>query len=91
MKVNEKKAPKTFYTLATVTYDAYASPKTSDDLRDKFQDFLNKNKTAKAFEENAAKAGYNAIEMLISPSTAQLGRPPNRGHQGHPQGHQVGV
>ena len=73
MKVSNKKAPKTFYTLATITYDAYASTKTSDMLRDKFQDFLNKNKTAKDFEENAAKAGYNAVEMMINPSTAQLG------------------
>ncbi len=73
MKVNEKKAPKMFYTVATVTYDAYASTKTSEDLRAKFQEFLNKNKTAKDFEDNAAKAGYNAAEMLITPSTAQLG------------------
>ena len=73
LKVNEKKAPKTFYTLATISYEAYASAKTSDMLRDKFQDFLNKNKTIKAFEDNAAKAGYNAVEMMISPSTAQLG------------------
>ena len=73
MKVNEKKAPKTFYTLATVSYDAYASTKTSDQLRDKFQEFLNKNKTIKDFEENAAKAGYNAVEEMITPSTAQLG------------------
>ena len=71
-KVNEKKAPKTFYTVATVTYDAYASTKTCDELRDKFQDFLNKNKTAKAFEDNAAKAGYNAIETLITASMPQL-------------------
>ncbi len=73
MNVTDKKAPKTFYTLATISYDAYASTKTSEQMRDKFQDFLNKNKTAKAFEENAAKAGYNATEMMISPSTAQLG------------------
>ncbi len=73
MKVNDKKAAKTFYTVGTITYDAYASTKTSDDLRDKFQQFLNKNKTIKDFEENAAKAGYNAVEMLITPSTAQLG------------------
>ena len=73
LKVNDKKAAKTFYTLATVTYDAYASTKTSEDLRDKFQDFLNKNKTVKDFEENAAKAGFNAQEAMITPSTAQLG------------------
>lgn len=73
LKVNDKKAAKTFYTLATVSYDAYASTKTSDELRDKFQAYLNKNKTIKEFEENAAKAGYNAVEMMITPSTAQLG------------------
>ena len=65
MKVDEKKAPKLFYTLATISYDAYASTKTSDTLRDKFQDFLNKNKTAKDFKENAAKAGYNAIDAIV--------------------------
>lgn len=73
LKVGEKKAPKTFYTLATITYEAYASTKTSDNLRDKFQDFLNKNKTSKDFAANAAKAGYNAEELIISPSTPQLG------------------
>ena len=72
MKVDNRKPAKLFYTLATVSYDAYASTKTSENLRDKFQDFLNKNKTVKDFEENAAKAGYNATEMLISPSTPQL-------------------
>ena len=71
--INEKKAPKTFYTLATVSYDAYASTKTSEMLRDKFQDYLNKYKTAKAFEENAAKAGFNAESSVITPSTPQLG------------------
>jgi peptidyl-prolyl cis-trans isomerase D len=74
LKVNDKKAPKTFYTLATVIYDAYASTKTSENLRDKFQEFLNKNKTLKDFEENAAKAGYNAVETMITPSTPQLGQ-----------------
>jgi len=73
MKVDDKKAAKLFYTLATVSYDAYASTKTSEQLREKLQDFLNKNKTAKDFEANAAKFGYNAVEMMISPSTPQLG------------------
>ena len=71
--VNAKKTPKLFYTLATISHDAYASSKTSDDLRDKFQEFLNKNKTAKDFAENAAKSGYNAVETMITPSTPQLG------------------
>ena len=34
MKVNERKPAKMFYTLATITYDAYASTKTSEQLRD---------------------------------------------------------
>lgn len=73
IKVTDKKAPKTFYTVATVSYDAYASTKTSEDLRDKLQNFLNKNKTVKEFTENAAKEGFNAVETMISPSTPQLG------------------
>ena len=73
VKVNDRKAAKLFYTLATITYDAYASTKTSEQLRDKLQDFLNKNKTVKEFEENAAKSGFNAEEMLITPSIPQLG------------------
>ena len=73
MRINEKKPAKMFYTLATITYDAYASTKTSEGLRDKFQDFLNKNKTLKAFEENAAKAGFNASETYVTPSSPQIG------------------
>lgn len=76
LKVNEKKAPKTFYTVATISYEAYASTKTSEDLRDKFQAFLNKNKTVANFEKNAAQAGYNAAEAMITPSTPQLGMNP---------------
>ena len=79
LKVNEKKAPKTFYTLATISYDAYASQKTHDDARAKLQDFLNKNKTAKDFAENAAKAGFQALPATITPSTAQLGQNPYTG------------
>jgi peptidyl-prolyl cis-trans isomerase D len=73
LKVTDKKPAKTFYTLATVSYDAFASTKTSEQLRDAFQDFLNKNKTLKDFEANAAKAGYNAVEGMITPSTPQIG------------------
>ena len=79
VKVIEKKAPKTFYTLATITYDAYASQKTSDDLRNKLQDFLSKNKTAADFAKNAAAAGYQAIATMVTPSTPQLGMNPYTG------------
>ncbi|MCF0182622.1 MAG: hypothetical protein HUK11_10310, partial [Muribaculaceae bacterium] len=76
MKVIEKKAPVTFYTYATISHEAYASTKTSEDLRDKLQQFLNKNKTVADFTKNAAAAGFQAIEANITPSTPQLGMNP---------------
>ncbi len=79
VKVTQRKAPKTFFTVATVTHEAYASQKTIDDARNKLQDFLNKNKTAADFEKNAAKAGFNAVEAMITPSTPQLGQSPYGG------------
>ena len=79
VKVNEMRPAKTFYTLATVSYEAYASTKTSDDLRNKLQDFLNKNKTAEDFAKNAAKAGFDAKQTTISESTPQLGMNPYTG------------
>lgn len=79
VKVTQKKAPKTFVTIATVTHEAYASEKTINDLRGKLQDFLNANKTGADFEKNAAKAGFNAMEAMITPSTPQLGQSPYGG------------
>lgn len=76
MKVTEKKAPKAFYTYATVSHEAYASTKTSDGLRDKLQQFLSKNKTVADFNKNAQAAGFQAIEASITPSTPQLGMNP---------------
>ena len=79
VRVTQKKAPKTFFTVATVTHEAYASQKTIDDARNKLQDFLNANKTAENFEKNAAKAGFNAVEGMVTPSTPQLGQSPYGG------------
>ena len=78
-KVVEKKAPKTYYTIATVTYEAYASQKTIDGLRDKLQKFVSANTTASAFAKNAAKAGYNAVEIQVTPSTPEIGYNPQFG------------
>lgn len=79
VKVTQRKAPKTFFTVATVTHEAYASEKTINDTRSKLQEFLNSNKTAADFEKNAAKAGFNALEAMITPSTPQLGQSPYGG------------
>ena len=79
VRVVDKKAPKTFFTVATVKHEAFASQKTIDDLRGKLQDFLNANKTVADFEKNAAKAGFNAMEAIVTPSTPQLGQNPYGG------------
>ncbi|MCQ2289131.1 MAG: SurA N-terminal domain-containing protein [Muribaculaceae bacterium] len=79
MKVVEKKAPVTFYTYATVSHEAYASTRTSDNLRNKLQKYINKNKTAADFAKNAAAAGYQAIEITVGENTPQLGTNPYQG------------
>ncbi len=78
-KVVEKKSPKTYYTVASVSYEAYASQKTIDALRDRLQKFVSSNTTAAAFAKNAAKAGYNAVEIQVTPSTPQIGYNPQFG------------
>lgn len=78
-KVIEKKAPKTYYSIADVTYQAYPSQATITSLTDKFQQFLNENKTSTDFAKNAQKAGYQPIEVEVTPSTPQLGFNPQFG------------
>ena len=78
-KVVEKKAPKMFYTIADVTYQAYPSQTTITGLTDKLQQFLNENKTSADFAKNAQKAGYQAIEAEVTPSTPQIGFNPQFG------------
>lgn len=73
-KVNEKKAPKAMYTVAQIEHKVYPSTETTNNLRDKLQNFIMKNNTASTFEANAAKAGYQAVETTVSPSTAQIDR-----------------
>ncbi len=75
-KVIEKKAPKTFFTYAEVSYEAYASQDTQDAARLSLQNFLNSVKNAQEFEEKAAEAGFNALSAEVTPTTAQLGMNP---------------
>lgn len=73
-QVKEKKAPKTIYDIAEVTYKVYPSAETVDGLRAKLQDFIVKNNDTKSFKENAVKAGYQTIASTVSPSTPQIDR-----------------
>ncbi|MGM9804094.1 MAG: SurA N-terminal domain-containing protein [Muribaculaceae bacterium] len=71
-RVNEKKAPKTMYTIAQIEHKVYPSTETTDGLRNKLQDFIMANNTAAAFEANAVKAGYQPVEASVTPSTPQI-------------------
>lgn len=74
-RVTSKKAPKTFYKLAVVTHETYPSTATIDGLRTKLQTYLNKHKTAAAFEnaKELQAAGLEIREEVISESTPMLG------------------
>lgn len=71
-KVVEKRAPKTIYDIASITYTVYPSTKTVEDLNSNLQNFINKNNTAKLFEANAAKAGYNAVPVSVTDEDPQI-------------------
>ena len=72
VKINELKAPKQLYDIAQISYTVYPSTKTTEELRDSLQAFINANNTAELFEQNAARAGYNAIVTRVTSSTPQV-------------------
>ena len=72
VKVNELKPQKQLYDIAQITYTVYPSTKTTEDLRDSLQAFINANPTTELFVQNAAKAGYNAVPTRVTSSTPQV-------------------
>ncbi len=71
IKVN-KATKATYYELGGSSYAIEASQATINSIQDRLENFLQKNNTAELFAKNAAKAGFAAQELIISPSTAQL-------------------
>lgn len=65
----------TFYSVASVGYNIEASTATSNAAQDKIENFVNKNKTAEAFEKNAQKFGFMLKEAMVSPGQSQLQSP----------------
>jgi len=72
IKLNDQRPAKMFYTLATITYDAYAGSKTVSAATEKLQAFLSTCKNTKDFKENAAKNGFNAQSTYITGNQAQI-------------------
>lgn len=72
--VVDKKSPKEIYEFEEVTYAIQPSAKTLDDAREKLEKFLATNNTAAKFKANAAKAGYNTVDVDLSQSSPAVPR-----------------
>ena len=67
--VKQKSAPKTVVEYETVDYILHPSDATLADALQKLQKFVADNNTAAKFVENAQAAGYNAMDVTLTPST----------------------
>lgn len=72
IRVRSKKAPVTVYDIAEITYDVIPSNATVSKLNDDLRKYLAENTNAKAFEENATKAGYSALTAVVTPSSLSV-------------------
>ncbi len=73
-KVTRRNAPVEVYSYDEVNFDLKPSTKTINDERAKLEKFLEDNTTAKAFAENAAKAGYSVQDLSVSASSVAVPR-----------------
>ncbi len=73
VKVIERKAPTAVYDVALIEYAVDPSQETINKLTADLRKYLADNPTAKAFNDNAAEAGYNVQTSVIGASTSQLG------------------
>ncbi len=61
-----------FYTVNMSTYQVAASKKTTADLHDGLEKFIDKNKNAADFAKNAAAAKFQAQEVMLSSSVPSI-------------------
>lgn len=76
MKVRARKSPVAIYDIAEITYDVIPSNATINQLNSDFRKFLDANNTPEKFAAEAAKAGYNVMEGLVTPSTLSVNQLP---------------
>ncbi|MDE6284006.1 MAG: SurA N-terminal domain-containing protein [Muribaculaceae bacterium] len=76
MKVRSRKAPVAIYDIAEITYDVIPSSATVNQLNSDFRKFLEANNTPEKFASEAAKAGYNVLEAVVTPSTLAVNNLP---------------
>jgi len=71
-QVVKKNAPVQVYEFDQVDYMLTPSTKTVEDARAKLENYIAKNNDPVKFGENAAKAGYTSMPLIINPSTPAL-------------------
>lgn len=71
-KVIDKKAPKTQYEIAEVSYTVEPSETTKQNLRDKLQSYIIDNNTKDDFVNNALQSGYQAMEVQLTNDMPQI-------------------
>ena len=67
--VTWKSSPTSIVQYETISYELHPSDATMMAARTKLEKFLTDNNTAKKFVANAAKSGYNPIDLTLTPST----------------------
>lgn len=72
-RVDRRSAPVTAYDIATVTYTLEPSSATVSKAQGDLARYINQNNTAEAFSKNAAKAGYDVRNLILTPSDPTLG------------------
>lgn len=79
VRVNSRRAAVPVVEIAAIDYTIEPSTATVNELQAKLQNYLNENPDAKAFADNALKAGYQVFPAQVSASTPQLqGMPDTR-------------
>lgn len=72
-RVSERNAPVTVYDLASVTFTTEPSNATVNDLDAALRKYLDENKDAKSFADNAQEAGYTTFPATVSASSPMIG------------------
>lgn len=72
-RVSERNAPVTVYDLASVTFTTEPSNATINDLDAALRKYVEENKNAKSFADNAQEAGYTTFPATVSASAPMIG------------------
>lgn len=73
MRVDARRPAVNVYDYAEVTYPISASPATVSRLNADLNKYAQTNNTAQKFKANAEKAGYQAMQLYVTPSSPSVG------------------